>query len=379
LEPKRRSSNIAFSNSEAIVSFDLLLPKMAEKWREVPGGSDHHPRQFSDQLLQGSEPELSAAWSRQYEEASGLRGWYWKLYGENFRGKRVLEIGSGMGFDAVYLASQGAAMTCCDIAPDNLEIVRRVARARGLDIETLHIDGIGAFDQLPRDFDAVWVIGSIHHMPFEEAREESAAILEHLKPGGRWIELTYPRERWVREGSPPFDRWGQLTDGERTPWAEWYDVEKLKLRLCPWRIQPTLEHRFGSDTYIWMDCQVIGRGETPLTARSKVAVPDETLIAAGPIWHYAWRTPLGPSPADVAVTIEIECVVEKGSVGFVLFLERENRFISREVILEARTGSQRLCLSTTAYESDTQLLTRSATALGTSEYRMTSIELRQAL
>jgi hypothetical protein len=72
-------------------------------------------------------------------------------------------------------------------------------------------------------------------------------------------------------------------------------------------------------------------------------------------------------------------VVEKGSVGFVLFLERENRFISREVILEARTGSQRLCLSTSAYESDTQLLTRSATALGTSEYRMTSIELRQAL
>ena len=126
------------------MSFDLLLPKMAEKWREVPGGSDHHPRQFSEQLLQGSDAELSAAWSRQYEEASGLRGWYWKLYGEILRGKRVLEIGSGMGFDAVHLASQGAAMTCCDIAPANLEIVRRVARARGLAIETLHIDGIAA-------------------------------------------------------------------------------------------------------------------------------------------------------------------------------------------------------------------------------------------
>jgi hypothetical protein len=71
------------------VSFDLLLPKMAEKWREVPGGSDHHPRQFSGRLLQGPEAELLAAWSRQNEEASGLRGWYWKLYGEMLRGKRV--------------------------------------------------------------------------------------------------------------------------------------------------------------------------------------------------------------------------------------------------------------------------------------------------
>jgi SAM-dependent methyltransferase len=366
-------------NSEALVSFDLLLPKMAEKWREVPGGSDHHPRQFSDQLLQGSDAELSAAWSRQYEEASGLRGWYWKLYGEILRGKRVLEIGSGMGFDAVHLASQGAAMTCCDIAPANLEIVRRVARARGLAIETLHIDGIGAFDKLPRDFDAVWVIGSIHHMPFEEAREESAAVLEHLRPGGRWIELTYPRERWVREGSPPFDQWGHLTDGERTPWAEWYDTEKLKLRLHPWRLQPTFEHRFGSDTYVWMDSQVIGRGDGAPIARSKVPVPDEKLIAEGPIWNYAWRTSLGPSPAGVAVTVEIECVIEKGSVGFVLFLEREDRFLSREVILEARTGSQLLYLSTTVYEPDAMLLTRSGTNLGASEYRITSIEVRQSL
>jgi hypothetical protein len=128
-----------------------------------------------------------------------------------------------------------------------------------------------------------------------------------------------------------------------------------------------------------MDCQVIGRGDGAPIARAKVPVPQEKLIAEGPIWHYRWRTPLGPSPAGVAVTAEIECAVDKGSVGFVLYLERENRFLSREVILEARTGSQRLYLSTTAYEPDTMLLTRSATSLGASEYRLTSIELRQSL
>jgi hypothetical protein len=68
-----------------------------------------------------------------------------------------------------------------------------------------------------------------------------------------------------------------------------------------------------------------------------------------------------------------------GSVWFVLGLGGGDQFISREVIMEARTGSQRLHLSTEACGPDVHLLTRSATALGVGEYCITSIELRQAL
>jgi SAM-dependent methyltransferase len=361
------------------MAFDTLINRMAEKWREVPGGSDQHPRRFSDELLQASDAELLAWWDAQYQNARGLRGWYWRLYGEILRSRRVLEIGSGLGFDAVHLASHGASVTCCDIAPSNLEVVRRIARHRDLDIGTLHIDGLAAFDRLPRDFDAVWAIGSIHHIPFDEAREESAAIIARLKPGGRWIELTYPHERWMREGSPPFEQWGRLTDGDRTPWAEWYDVEKLKLRLYPWRIEPIFEHRHQSDTYVWMDCRLLGQGDDGPIARKLVTAPAELLTAPGPMWNYAWSTPLGPSPASQAVTVEVECTVDRGSIGCVLWQEEGDRFLSREVILEARTGRQRLCLTTAAYEPDAKLLTRSATALGATEYRIGSIELRQAL
>ena len=45
-------------------------------------------------------------------------------------------------------------------------------------------------------------------------------ILPHLKPGGHWIELCYPQQRWIREGRLPFTEWGKVTDGERTPWVE---------------------------------------------------------------------------------------------------------------------------------------------------------------
>ena len=117
--------------TQAGMAFDRLVGRMAEKWREVPGGTDQQPRQFSDDLLQSSIADLLAWWERQFEAARAFRGWYWGLYGDALKGKRVLEIGSGLGFDAVQLASQGVAVTCGDIVPSNLEIVRRVAEARG--------------------------------------------------------------------------------------------------------------------------------------------------------------------------------------------------------------------------------------------------------
>jgi SAM-dependent methyltransferase len=337
------------------------------------------PRQFSDELLKQSDAELLGWWDAQYESARSLRGWYWNLYGEVLRGKRVLEIGSGFGFDAIHFASLQASVTCCDIAPSNLEVIRRVAGHRGLAIETQHLGGLQALKNLARDFDAVWAIGSIHHIPFDEAREESLAIIEHLKAGGRWIELSYPRERWVREGSLPFNEWGRRTDGERTPWVEWYDAEKLKVRLHPWRLRTIHECRYESDSFIWIDCEVLGReAETPIARRS-VAAPSGTLVTPGPIWSHARSVALGPSPAGRAVTVEIECHVDSGSVGFALWLEYDNRFVSREVIMESRTGQQRLYLTADTYSPDVQLLTRNATALGASKYRIASISVRQAL
>src|SRR5215471_6899324 len=126
--------------TQVAMSFDRLVGQMAEKWREVPGGTDQQPRKFSDELLHASKADLLAWWERQFEAARGFRNWYWELYGRALSGQRVLEIGSGLGFDAVQLASHGASVTCCDIAPSNLEIVRRVGEARGLNIDTLHID-----------------------------------------------------------------------------------------------------------------------------------------------------------------------------------------------------------------------------------------------
>src|SRR5256885_13135780 len=54
--------------------------------------------------------------------------------------------------------------------------------------------------------------------------------------------------RSMEEGQLPFDRWGEKTDGAGTPWAEWYDTEKLVAQLRPAAFAPVLycEYRDGA-------------------------------------------------------------------------------------------------------------------------------------
>lgn len=351
------------------MSFDDWLPTLSEKWREVPGGSDAANRRFSDGLMSPED------WTKLYIDAAELRGWWWRLYAGQFVGKNILEIGSGQGFDAIYFAENGARITCCDIVSSNLEIVQAAAQARGLTLKTVHITSVASFSSLPSDFEFVWCNGSLIHLPFEQAKEECAAVLPHLMPSGRWIELAYPRERWVREGSLPFDQWGRHTDGERTPWVEWYDFEKLKERLFPSRLLPVLDHRFHGDSYVWFDAQIAGQFQRSLC--EPIRIPgQESLVAEKGLWRASFSMPL-PNFAATVVTVDVHCSVTVGTVG--LFLEIGGQQISREVYVEMRTGNQLIHLSTTMYAYGVQLSARNASALGIARYAIESICIREAL
>jgi SAM-dependent methyltransferase len=227
------------------------LDRHREKWREAPRGSDTDGRVFSSDLLALSDDAFLATWdgmaARRY---TGEIGWLGAVYGDTFRGRRILELGSGLGFDGIRFAQLGAVWTFADIVPDNLAVIRRVADLKGLSSVTFHLIGDDlSFAALPADFDAIWVFGSIHHVPFEIARQEALAALEHLRPGGRWMELVYPRERWLREGALPFSDWGRGTDGERTPWVEWHDIEKVRRRLFPAPLRTLLDFELCSSNY----------------------------------------------------------------------------------------------------------------------------------
>ena len=239
-------------NDDAV--FDLLR----KKWSTVPAGLDS--RSSSGDLLRLSDHELQERWLAVHREATTgegfpVRGWYHTLYRDAFRDKAILDVGSGMGIDGVEFARHGARVTFVDIVESNLEVLQRLCRLFGVaDRVRLHyLKNLASLAALPADYDVIWCQGSMINVPFDFSARESAELMKHLKPGGRWIELAYPRQRWERDGSPPFSAWGTMTDGEGTPWMEWYDLARLLKRLAPSTFVPALAVNFHNDDFNWFD------------------------------------------------------------------------------------------------------------------------------
>ena len=111
-------------------------------------------------------------------------------------------------------------------------------------IET--IDELGSFD-------VILAIGSLINAPLEFMSRERKALADHLVDNGRWLELAYPPERWTREGCLPFSEWGKKTDGENTPYMEWYDLAKLTQSLLPHKFDVVLDYPYHSSDFIFFD------------------------------------------------------------------------------------------------------------------------------
>jgi SAM-dependent methyltransferase len=345
------------------------LAAYREKWREAPQGSDTDGRAFSSDLLALPDGALLARWDAMAaRRASGELGWLATLYADTFRDRRVLELGSGLGFDAMRFAARGANWTCADIVADNLALIRRVAALKGLGgrIETHLIDDDLSFAGLTPGYDVIWVFGSIHHVPFETARREALSALELLQPGGRWMELVYPRERWLREGALPFAEWGKLTDGERTPWAEWHDSEKVRQRLAPASFATVLDFGFCADNYRWIDLERAGTGAVTTASVDLLSQARLQLIGGKRPWlaSQPWTVVCPPGGfADAAeldlrphldtlggapsIALDLDVLVSKGAVGIGLLDAAGAYLPAAEAVLKAGEDWQPVTLRAT--------------------------------
>jgi ubiquinone/menaquinone biosynthesis C-methylase UbiE len=109
---------------------------------------------------------------------------------EKFRGKRLLEVGCGMGTDLLQFARGGARCTGIDLTPRSVEITRHRFKLYGADGSFMISDG----EHLPfrtESFDVVYSNGVLHHTP-----DTAGAIREvHrvLRPGGTAKIMLYHR------------------------------------------------------------------------------------------------------------------------------------------------------------------------------------------
>jgi|SRR5579859_3668753 len=236
--------------------------RLRAKWSTVPAGGSR--RISSSELLKLDDIELARIWTAARDaDVQGtdfqMRGWYHELYREFMMGKKVLDIGCGLGISSISFAQMGAAVTFVDIVEDNIRLVERVCRVLGIAdrVSFYYMHRIDDLAALPRDFDVVTAMGSLHHAPFEFVHREVAEIVRHLKIGGRWLQLAYPKARWVREGSLSFSEWGERTDGEGTPYAEWYDLNKLLQLLTPAKFDPLFHCEWHNYDFNWFDLKLL--------------------------------------------------------------------------------------------------------------------------
>lgn len=109
-------------------------------------------------------------------------------------GKRVLEIGVGMGADFLRWARAGAVATGVDLTERAVELTRDRLAKEGLEADVRVADA-EALPFADGQFDIVYSWGVLHHTP-----DPGRAILEAqrvLSPGGSLKLMLYHRHSWV--------------------------------------------------------------------------------------------------------------------------------------------------------------------------------------
>jgi len=116
---------------------------------------------------------------------------------EKWRGKRVLEIGCGIGTDTINFARAGAFVTAVDLSEASLDIARQRARVNDLDNITFYQANAEELHEVvePEAYDLVYSFGVIHHTPRPEKVMEQ--IRRHYtRPGSTVKIMVYHRYAW---------------------------------------------------------------------------------------------------------------------------------------------------------------------------------------
>lgn len=233
------------------------------KWIEVPIGPGTYNR--TSRLIELSDRELLAEWERaRCAITTGPefthRGWYHSLYADGMRSKRILDVGSGFGVDSITFAQHGARLTFVDLVETSLKVLERLCKILGLQgVQFILMKDLDSLKPVDTDYDVIMAMGSLHHAPMHILKPEYQELVRHLKVGGRWLQLAYPRSRWIHDGREPFSTWGTLTDGPGTPWAEWLEPEKLLDMLAPARFEIVLYREFHRGLLNWFDLLYKGK------------------------------------------------------------------------------------------------------------------------
>lgn len=138
-------------------------------------------------------------------------------------GKRVLEIGCGIGSDAEEFAKAGAEYVGIDLSEQSVALSRNRFNVLDLEGEFHVMDASKSFASIGK-FDLVYSYGVIHHFPGIDTIIEN--VKEVLVPGGEFRFMVYAKNSWkyamIQKGLDQFEAQAGC------PYAQAYSKDEIR-------------------------------------------------------------------------------------------------------------------------------------------------------
>lgn len=141
---------------------DVPIDRVREFWDRRPCNLRHSPRPV------GSREYFDEVEQRKYFVEPHIPGF---AEFPRWAGKRVLEIGCGLGTDTINFARQGARVTAVDLSEESMALAKKRAQVFGLadriDFRLGNSEELASFVE-PAPYDLIYSFGVIHHTPHPE-------------------------------------------------------------------------------------------------------------------------------------------------------------------------------------------------------------------
>ena len=188
-----------------------------------------------------------------------------------WQGKKVLEIGCGLGTDTINFARAGARVTAVDLSEASLSLARRRAEIFDLDITCYQGNAEELTSFVPIEpYDLIYSFGVIHHTP--QPRRVIEEIRRYMHPDSLLKLMVYHRHSWkvfwilLKYGKGAFWKLEELvaryseaqtgcpitytyTRASLQEMLSGFDIVSLQIdHIFPFKIEDYVRHRY---TKVW--------------------------------------------------------------------------------------------------------------------------------
>jgi 2-polyprenyl-3-methyl-5-hydroxy-6-metoxy-1,4-benzoquinol methylase len=167
---------------------DIPITKVSDYWNSRPCNIAHSPQPV------GTREYFDEVEARKYFVEPHIPGF---AEFERWRGKRVLEIGCGIGTDTINFARCGAEVTAVDLTEKSLDVARQRAEVFGVaeHVRFVRANAERLSQAVPVEtYDLVYSFGVIHHTPHPE--QVLQEIRRYITPEGTVKIMIYNLWSW---------------------------------------------------------------------------------------------------------------------------------------------------------------------------------------